>query len=171
MSFRPSARVIGAAALLCALLAGPVSAQPAAQPSAAVVTLAKELVDLKGATTMFDPVVNGVIRTHKDFLLRANPNMLKELNEIEAKLVEEYAPRRVELHREIAVAYAQHFTEQELKDAIAFYKSPLGKKLLAEEPKVLDTSMRRADAWAQRFAAEVQTRLRSELQKRGLNPI
>ena len=171
MNFRPSVRLIAAVALACALFAGSIAAQTTAQPSAAAIALAKDLIELKGATSMFDPVVNGVIRTHKDFLIRANPNMIKELNEVETQLVNEYAPRRAELHREIAMAYAQHFTEQELKDAIAFYKSPLGKKLLLEEPKVLDTSMRRADAWAQKFANEVQTRLRSELQRRGLSPI
>ena len=39
---------------------------------------------------------------------------------------------------EAAKLYAARFTEQELKDMVAFYKSPLGKKMIAQEPQVLD---------------------------------
>ena len=45
-------------------------------------------------------------------------------------LLKELAPRKAELQQQLARAYAQHFTEQELKDVIAFYKTPLGKKLI-----------------------------------------
>ena len=43
----------------------------------------------------------------------------------------EFTPRRNELMNEAAKLYAARFTEQELKDMAAFYKSPLGKKMLA----------------------------------------
>ena len=42
----------------------------------------------------------------------------------------ELLPRRAEIHTEIARGYASQFTEQELKDVLAFYKTPLGKKLI-----------------------------------------
>ena len=58
-----------------------------------------------------------------------------------------------------------------LKEAVAFYKSPLGKKLLVEEPKVAEASMKAADEWSQKFAGEVAAKMRAELRKKGLNPI
>ena len=33
---------------------------------------------------------------------------------------------------EVAKLYAARFTEQELKDLLAFYNSPVGKKIVAE---------------------------------------
>ena len=45
------------------------------------------------------------------------------------------APRKAELQQKLARTYAQHFTEQELKDAIAFYRTPLGKKLVERSPR------------------------------------
>ena len=36
--------------------------------------------------------------------------------------------------------YTQTFTEQELKDLVKFYESPLGKKVLREMPKVTQQS-------------------------------
>ena len=50
----------------------------------------------------------------------------------------QYEPRVTELLDASARIYATHFTEQELKDLLAFYQSPLGQKALVEEPKVLD---------------------------------
>ena len=40
-----------------------------------------------------------------------------------------YQPRFVELTEEVARLYAANFTEQELKDILAFYKTTAGKKL------------------------------------------
>ena len=68
---------------------------------------------------------------------------------------------------EVAKLYAIRFTEQELKDALAFYKSPLGRKLLEQEPNLLDQSMRNAQTWADKFSEEVIAKMRAEMKKRG----
>lgn len=169
MILRQPLRLICAVAAACVLFAGAAAAQ--SKPSANALALAKELVAVKGASTMFDPIVDGVIRTYKDGLLGANPNLGKPLADIEIQLRAEYAPRRAEVQNQVVTAYATHFTEAELKDAIAFYKSPLGKKLLTEEPKVLDDTMKAVNDWSDKFAHEVSARLRSELKKKGFNPI
>ena len=51
--------------------------------------------------------------------------------------------------------YATRFTEQELKEMLAFYKSPLGKKLIAEEPAFVDRTMSAAQDWAIKLNEEV----------------
>ena len=63
--------------------------------------------------------------------------------------------------------YASHFTEQELRDLLAFYQSPLGQKALAEEPKVLDQTMIYAGSWADNLSGEIIQAMRIELKKRG----
>jgi hypothetical protein len=42
---------------------------------------------------------------------------------------------------DVAAIYAETFDESELRDIIAFYKSPLGKKLLARMPELTQKSM------------------------------
>ena len=160
-------RTLCAAAFACLAFAQDVRAQ--AQPSAAAVALAREIVDLKGATTMFDAVITGVIEYHKKILLSANPTLGRDLDDVAAGLVKEFAPRRAEVHLEIARGYASRFTEQELKDILAFYKTPLGKKLIVEEPKGVDEATKRVDAWAGRYAEDVLVRLRAEMKKKGHN--
>ncbi|MBM3531078.1 MAG: DUF2059 domain-containing protein [Alphaproteobacteria bacterium] len=140
-------------------------------PSPAALLMAKEIIEMKGASTTFDPLVAGVINHHRNLLIEINPNLSRPLQEVAEKLLQELAPRRAELQQDLARVYASHFTEQELRDALAFYKTPLGRKLVTEEPKAMDSAFRRADEWSRTFAEEVVQRLRSEMQKRGHNLI
>jgi uncharacterized protein len=67
----------------------------------------------------------------------------------------------------MAKIYANDFTEQELKDLTTFYKTPLGQKLLAQEPKSIQASMAYMSQWAQSFSETVLTEFRAEMKKRG----
>ena len=153
-----------ALALALALGGGAVNAQ---QPSAAALATAKEVITIKGAAAVYEPLVPGVIEQAKGVFLQTNPMLSKDLNEVAAKLRAEYAPRGAEVLNEVAKLYASRFTEQELKDTLAFYKSPLGRKLLVEEPTILDQSMRNAQNWATRLSEEIIIKMRVEMKKRG----
>ena len=172
---RRSIRVLCAAAVLSVASTGMLSAQPkpaaTPAPSPAALLMAKEIIDLKGAGTTFDPLVKGVIEYHKNFLIQNNPNLSRQIDEVAAQLLTQMEPRRVELQQTLARTYASHFTEQELKDALAFYHTPLGKKLVTEEPKAMEETMKAVDTWSQKFAEEVVAKLRAELKKKGLNVI
>ena len=67
----------------------------------------------------------------------------------------------------MAQIYANEFTEQELKDLVTFYKSPLGQKLLANEPRAIQFSMSYMNQWAQAFAETINGQFRAEMKKRG----
>ena len=164
----------GVASAACAIvlafalvLAASVGSANAQEPSATALATAKELITVKGAAAIFDPLVPGVIEQTKSVFLRTNPMLGKDLNEVAAKLRADYASRGVEVINDTAKLYATRFTEQELKDALAFYKSPLGGKLLAEEPKILDEGMKNAQAWANKLSEEVIGKIRAEMKKRG----
>jgi uncharacterized protein len=139
------------------------------QPSPASVDLARQVIMVKGGNNMFDPVIPGVIESAKNAFLPTNPNLAKDLTEVATQLKKEYDSKRAELLNEVAKVYAQRFTEQELKDLLAFYKSALGQKLITEEPRALDVAMQRAQDWANNFSDEVMTRMRTEMKKRGAN--
>ena len=166
MIVRFIAHTVGAAAIACLALTQAVQAQ---QPSAAAVTLATQLLELKGGIGAYDPAVDGVIIHHKGVLLQINPNLAKDINDVEQLMRQEGAARRQELHKEIALGYASAFTEQELKDMIAFYKTPLGKKIIEQEPKAGEESTKRAQIWIDKYAETVIAKMRAEMRKRGHN--
>jgi hypothetical protein len=157
-----AAALIGLALLVAA---GGASAQQ--QPSPAAVLIAKELITVKGAAAIYEPIVRGIVEQTRLTLLRANPMLGKDLNEVAAKLRADYGPRSAELMDNAARIYATHFTEHELKEALAFYKSPLGRKLVTQEPIILDQSMKEAQAWADHMSDEVIGKFRTEMKKRG----
>jgi hypothetical protein len=162
------ARPVFGAALAAAMLA----ASPAAHAQTATpagIAAAKELITLKGAKPMFDVVVNGVIETAKNTFLRTNPGLAKDLNETAALLRKEFESRTGQPFEEIARTFAERFTEDELKQAVAFYRTPLGQKLVDWETRALEEGMTRAQTWANRFSEEVIARMRAEMRKRGHN--
>jgi uncharacterized protein len=168
MLANPIARTSRAVMLALGLaVAAGVGVADAQQPSPGAITTAKELIITKGAGAIYDPLVPGVIEHAKAVFLQANPMLGKDLNEVALKLRAELAPRGGEVINEVAKLYATRFTEQELKDALAFYKSPLGRKLLAEEPNLLDQSMKNAQTWADKLSEEVIAKMRAEMKKRG----
>jgi hypothetical protein len=161
----PIARAVVFAFALAAL-AAPARAQ---QPSPGQMAAARELMELKGVNRLVEPVVVGVVEQTKGTILQTNPGLSKDLDEVAAQLRAEYEARSAEITNEVIRLYAQRFTEQELKEANAFYKTPTGKKMLAEEPKILDESYARIRVWASKLQDEVAGRVRAELKKRGHN--
>ncbi len=137
------------------------------QPKAAALSTAKELVTATGTTSLFNTLIPGVIEQAKNLLLQQNPNLSKDLSEIANKLRNDLAPRMEELNNEVARLYATRFTEPELKEILAFYNSPVGKKLLTDQPSVVDGSMKFAQDWANKLSDEVIAKMRDELKKRG----
>jgi len=165
-------RVVCAAAIAGTMFAGASSAQttrPPAAPSAAAIAAAKEIMVIKDGLKIFEPIVLGVIEQHKSLMEQSNPMLSRDLTEIANRLRTELAPRRAELEADVIAIYARAFTEQELKDLVAFYKSPLGKKVIEQEPRVLDNMMARASEWADKLAQDVVQRLRAEMRKKGHN--
>ncbi len=157
---------LAAVLLACNLLAGPVHAQPV---TPAAVASAKELLELKGAAQMFDPVVIGVIEQTKGALLQTNPQLSKDLTDVGNQLGAEFAPRRAEIIDAAAKFYAARFSEKELKDAVAFYKTAAGQKMLAQEPLVLDETFAFVQQWQGRIGEDVMNRFRAEMKKKGHN--
>ncbi len=137
------------------------------QPSATALATAKELISFTGSAAVFDPLIAGVVEQAKLLFLQQNPALGKDLNEIAGKLRTDLAPRFVELTDEMALLYATHFSESELKAILAFYQSPAGKKMLAQQPTVVDASMKFAQNWANKLSDQVIVRMREELRKRG----
>jgi uncharacterized protein len=92
---------------------------------------------------------------------------MRELNDVATALHKEFDGRSSEVLEQMAQAYAARFTEQDLKDLLVFYKTPLGQKFIKEEPLALEDGLKRAQRWADAFADTVMTRMRSEMQKKG----
>jgi uncharacterized protein len=143
------------------------STAPANHPTPAAILMAKQIVELKNVKDIFRPLVRGVVDKTRDMFMQTNFMWAKDLTEVTAIEQKQYAPRVSEMVDATARIYASHFTEQELKQLLAYYQSPLGQKALVEEPKILEESMASAGSWGDNLSQEVMASMRAEMKKRG----
>jgi hypothetical protein len=174
-------KILSAAGLVVglALTAIPASAQqkqaapqpqgtvPLKQGSPGALAAAKEILTMKNASAMYASAVPNLVDQTKNALLQANLNYQKDLNEVAVIVAQKLAGREKEIGEGMAAVYTQAFTEQELKDLVVFYKSPLGKKLLSAEPQAINLSLAYMNSWAQQFAEVINGEFRAEMRKRG----
>jgi len=149
-------------------IAKPAAAQASLpQGSPGAILIAKQIVQIKGVKAIFAPLVRSVVQKTKDSVVQTNPMWAKDLNEIAVSIEKDYQPRGEEVVDATAHFYASHFTEAELKQILTFYQSPVGQKMLVEEPRALDESMSYAGSWGDNLSIEVMSKLRAEMKKRG----
>lgn len=60
--------------------------------------------------------------------------------------------------------YQRHFTEQDVRALLAFYRTPVGQKMLREQPKIMVEAM----AAGQQFGRQAVEQRLGELQKQGV---
>src|ERR1700682_839684 len=151
-------RILSAAGLALGLaLAGvPAGAQQQPPPlkpaSPAAIAAAKEILTMKNASAMYANAVPNIFQQTKEALLQSNLNYQKDLNEAAVIDAQSIAGREKEIGEGMAKVYASEFSEQELKDLVTFYKSPLGQQLLVSEPRGIQFSMSYMNQCAQQFA-------------------
>jgi hypothetical protein len=165
-------RILSAAGLamglaLGAVPAGAQQAPPLKDASPAAIAAAKEILAMKHASAMYAAAVPNIVEQTKEALVQSNLNYQKDLGEVAVIVAKNLNGRETEIGDGMAKIYANQFTEQELKDLVTFYKSPLGQKLLTTEPAAIQLSMSYMKQWAQNFAEIVNSQFRAEMRKRG----
>lgn len=71
---------------------------------------------------------------------------------------------------QIIPIYDKYFTHDEIKQLLAFYESPIGKKTVEVLPKITTESMAVGQKWGEALAPEIQTRIFKVLKEEGLLP-
>lgn len=168
--------LLSAAALAAglALAAAPAMAQQQLSPmpkvkqsTPAAIAAAKEILTMKNVAVMYSGAVPGIIEKTKTGLLQQYLNYQKDLDEVAVIVAKQFAGSEKEIGDGMAQIYAAEFTEQELKDLVTFYKTPLGQKLLTAEPTAINGSLQYMQQWAQQFGTIVNGQFKAEMKKRG----
>jgi hypothetical protein len=148
--------------------AAPAAPAAAPQPSADHIALARQVVELSGASSSFENVIPAFIEQAKSLFLPTNPDLGRQFNEVGDQLKTEFQPRVNELIQTIAVAYAQRFTMDELRRIQAFYQSADGQKMVRTIPSIMEETFGRSQQWSQIVTRDIVARFREEFAKRGI---
>lgn len=142
-----------AVATLFLALASPASAEEAITDSH--LKAARAAVAAIHATEEFDAILPQAAAALKQELIQKNP----DLQEIIVKTIDEetiaLVPRRADLEKEAALAYARVMSEQDLNAVAAFYSTDAGKKLLSDGPIITRELYKAADIWQRGIARDL----------------
>jgi hypothetical protein len=111
------------------------------------------------ATDPFDAILPEAAAVLKQSLIQKNPDMQEAIIKVIDEKALLLAPRRADLEKEAALAYAKVFSAEELNAIAAFYDSAAGTKLLIDGPLVVRELGKAANIWqrgvSRDLAAEV----------------
>ncbi len=162
------------AAILCALAlwAVPAFAQQAPAPklptyTAGHLAAARELIQLTGGLTAVEEMIPAFGEQIKKSSV-ARPELTKDLDDVIAKLKPELDMQKQQALNLVATTYAKFLTEQEIRDTIAFFKTPSGAKYIGVQSQLVDEAVDDVTAWSQQAGEYVMVRVRAEMGKRGL---
>lgn len=124
-----------------------------AQESAAANTKEQDIRQLL-VLTKANEMGDHVIAQMSAMMQQANPNISAEF----MALFREEADT-TELTELIVPIYDRHFSHEDIKGLIAFYKSPVGKKLISVQNQIVAESMQAGERWGQDIARRVLERM------------
>ncbi len=147
-----------------ALLTGSALAQ--AQPSAAHMAAAREVVISSGMGRSFDTITEPMLVQLQQMNV-TRPEIKKDLDQVVEGLKPEMELQKQQMVTAAAAVYARIMSEAELKELERFFKSPVGRKYVETQPAVLDDIVKEMANWSRTVSEYVMVRARAEMGKRG----
>jgi hypothetical protein len=152
--------------LLCACLVSPVRAQDA--PSAETLGAAQELTVLISGDTIqqMSAMLIGQLWPNIEGQLASKIDTAT-LAELRTEVERSVASLSSEMMKDAPAVYARNFSAQELRDILAFYKTPTGAKALRVMPKVMADIGATLASHMPAFQRDMGGRLDAIMQKHG----
>ena len=176
---RPRAAVAACALAVLALAAPSALAQTAparpaapaaapAEPTPAHVAAARDVIFASGISRTFEGMVAQALEQFKASVLTSQPNLRAELDAVIADVEARTRANEVaNMQISAAILLARRMSEQELKDTLAFFASPSGKKYVETQPRFLDDLVPAIDGWAARTLPATVDQVRAIMNQKG----
>ena len=179
VKIRPSSAGARRLALGLALALGTVAALPVLAPREAAaqdaqetftaehIKLARQAILVTKSEGAFNDILPVIADQTKAVFIRSNPALAAQIEEVTTAVAIDLAATRRDLDRTIQEVWARRFSEDELREIIAFYQTPVGAKLADLSPEILALVVGAAKQWSDELSTVMVTRVREEMQKRG----
>ena len=112
-----------------------------------------QLMELMGSGKMAIQMMNQMMDSFKSSYSNVNDTFWEDFKkEIKAE----------DITNMIIPIYDKHYTESDIDQLIAFYNSPIGKKMIATMPQVMHESMVAGQAWGKQISEKVIAKLKEK---------
>ncbi len=148
--------------------ANPQSAKPVMAESAKLQHVRK-LMRLQDTAGSIQRVFEAAVNSQIDSLQKMRPDLPAQLwTDFRADISRELDLS--ELMEKLIPIYDRHFTDAEVEQLIAFYETPVGRKLTSEMPQIQQEAMAVSKDWAEAKSAKLEKLIGERLEKAGVKP-
>lgn len=162
--FRRSA-LVAVPMLIVTLMCGGPAASQSSSPEA--MAAARELLTTMRIADQFKAIFPLMMKQLKPVIAQGRPEVERDLDAVIPIMQALVDKRSAELLDATAAVYARNFTADEMRQLTAFYREPLGQKLLERLPAITQEALVVGQKFGQSVAGELQARIVEELRKRG----
>ncbi|HEY7297135.1 MAG TPA: DUF2059 domain-containing protein [Xanthobacteraceae bacterium] len=146
-------------------------AQSPAPPNPESMTAARELLAASRMDTLVRSMLPSILQNLRPAFVQGRPKQFVDaFDAMTPVLVEAFGSRIGEMGDQVATVYAQTFSVDEMHQLTAFYRSPVGQKLLEKMPGIVQQTTAIGQAFGRKVAEEMRGKIADELRKRGLDP-
>lgn len=144
-----------------------ICASSAQTPSPDAMTAARSLVVTMKLSDQYKALLPAILLGLKPALVQDRPEIERDYDAMMPMIVDAFTPYYTAMVDGVAAVYAANFTVSELHEIEAFYRRPVGQKLL-EKAQALAQQSNQVGQDASRNAAEdLRTRLTEALRQKG----
>lgn len=116
----------------------------------------KKYIEVSGSMQSFSVAIKSIMGNFKNMKTGVPDEFWKEMEtELSGTSIDELVTM-------LTPVYKKYLAEADLKEIIAFYNSPAGKKLAESTPGIMGESMQAGQAWGQTVATRIVNKLKEK---------
>ena len=144
-----------------------ISTAPAQTPSPEALALARSLISTMKLTDQYKALLPVILLSIKPAVVQGRPEIEHDYDAMAAQIADAYAPYYSSMVDSAASLYASNFTVDELREIDAFYRLPVGQKLLQKSLAITQQSMQIGQDASRKAAEDLRIRLTDLLRQKG----
>ena len=153
-------------AVAISLVAVPACADPLTTEKRADI---EKLLNMTNALALSQQMATATVRSMMQSLKQARPDIPeKVLNMLPGEVEAVFSENMGSFKEAMIPIYDKHFTDPELKELIRFYATPLGTKLIATMPALMQDGMVAGQRWGMSLGPKINQRITTKLKKEGV---
>jgi hypothetical protein len=153
--------------IIAGMLLVSISAASAQTPSPDAMTAARSLVTTMKLADQYKALLPAILLTLKPALTQDRPEIERDYEAMTPMIVDAFTPYYNAMVDSVAKVYANNFTVGELREIEAFYRQPVGQKLLEKSPALAQQSSQVGQDSSRKAADDLRARLTEALRQKG----
>ena len=147
------------------LFSSSIASAQTASPDA--MTAARSLVTTMKLADQYKALLPAILLGLKPAITQDRPEIERDYDAMMPMIADAFAPYYNSMVDSVATVYANNFTAQELREIEAFYRQPIGQKMLEKMPAISQQSLAVGQEIGRKAAEDLRQRLTDALRQKG----